>query len=148
MEYLDFFNEHWILTLEFIILFLLAMINELYISRNNKNLISINQVVDLINHQNAKIFDIRDPLAFASNHIKNSFNININKITSHNHVLQKYKKNNIIICSDGTDNLRKAFSILKEKDIEKLYIFKGGIQSWQNAGFPLVRTKKQLLNKQ
>merc|ERR1712203_1230155 len=99
-NYFYFFNKHWILTLEFIVIIILFLFNELYISRNLKSFISIDKAVDLINHKNAKIFDIRENSDFNEGYIKNSFNINISDLTNSRYVINKYTKNYIIICSD------------------------------------------------
>jgi len=35
-------------------------------------------------------------------------------------------------------------SLLKKTGFIKVYILKGGIQSWKNAGFPLMTTVKKI----
>ena len=57
-------------------------------------------------------------------------------------------KNHIIICSDKNIYAKKAEIVLRNEGINKIYILKGGIHSWTNAGFPLIKTKiKKLINK-
>ena len=85
-NYFYFFNKHWILTLEFIVIIILFLFNELYISRNLKSFISIEAAVDLINHKNAKIFDIRKHSDVNEGHIKNSFNINVSDLTDNKYM--------------------------------------------------------------
>ena len=92
-NYFDFFNDHWILTLEFIIIILLILVNELYISRNSKNFIFIDQAIKMINHKNAKIFDIRKSNEFNKGYIKNSININILNLVNNKYLLNKHKNN-------------------------------------------------------
>merc|ERR1712039_465915 len=135
-------GNHWIITLEFIIITLLILINELYISRNSKNLLSIDEVVDMINHKNAKIFDIREISKFNEGYIKNSININTMDIANSKYILNKYKKNNIIICSNYNSNVKLATNLLKKEGLKKIFILKGGIRSWENAGFPLLKKIK------
>lgn len=144
MNYFDFFNNHWILTLQFVSILILIIINELYISRYSKRYISIESAVDMINHKNAKIFDIRIFENFQKGYIKNSININIENISKNKYVISKHKKNIIILCSDVKKNTSKMTEILKKHGFKKVYVLKGGIQSWKNAGFPLITTVKKI----
>jgi len=47
----------------------------------------------------------------------------------------------IIICSDSNKNAEVATYELKKQGISNTFILKGGIDSWLNAGFPLVKKK-------
>ena len=144
MNYFDFFNDHWVLTLELIIILILLVINELYISRNSKSFLSIDEVVDMINHKDAKIIDIRESSKFMSGHIKNSFNVDINGISDIGYLMRKLSKNNVVICSNLDYNTKTALNILKKAGLKKVFILKGGIQSWENAGFPLTKKNNKL----
>jgi rhodanese-related sulfurtransferase len=113
-----------------------------------KKFVLIDKAVDLINHQNAKIFDIRENSKFDQGYIKNSFNINVLDIKSNKYIINKYINNCIIICSNNEKNSKESMIILKKEGIKKIYILKGGIQSWTNAGFPVIKKKKKnILNK-
>jgi rhodanese-related sulfurtransferase len=110
-----------------------------------KKFASIERTVDLINHKNARIFDIRTSNVFNKGHIKNAFNVDLLNIKNKRYLLNKNTKNCIIICSDNNQNADKAMKVLKKEGMEQIYILKGGINAWQNAGFPLE--KKKILNK-
>jgi len=143
-NYIEFFNTHWVLTLEFIVILILILINEIYISRDSKHFLPIEKVVEMINHKNAKIFDIRDSFKFNNEHIKNSLNINLLDIQNKEYIVQKNKRNCVIICSDNNKEAKKVISLLKEKGLQEIYILKGGLETWKNAGFHL---NKKIINK-
>ena len=138
-KYFYFFNEHWVLALLFIILIILNIVNELYIYKNSKKFISVNQAIALINHKNAKIFDIREKEKYENGFIKNSININVSNINESAYFIRKYKKNCIIICGNNNTVDKKVMKILYEKGIQEIYILKNSINAWLGFGLPLEK---------
>merc|ERR1712039_983429 len=97
------------------------------------------------NHKNAKIFDIRDTKDFKEEHIKNSLNLNFAGSSINYHIVKKYIKNHIIICSNDNKIAKIAILKLRNEKAESVYILKGGIKSWKNAGFPIVKKKLEFI---
>ena len=141
-KYFYFFNEHWVLTLLFIILLIANIANELYIYKNSKKFISVNKAIDLMNHNNAKIFDIRDKKQYNDGYIKNSLCINLLDKNKNEYLIRKYKKQCIIICGDNNHTAKKHMNMLYEKGISEIYILKDGVQSWLKAELPLSKKIK------
>lgn len=99
------------------------------------------EVTRLINHEDAKVLDIRSAKDFANGHIINAINIDVATLGDREKELDKYKDKTVVICcAQGQESIRVARS-LKTKGFDKLYALKGGISAWQNANLPLTKGK-------
>ncbi len=99
------------------------------------------EVTRLINHEDAKILDIRSAEEFEKGHIINAINFDVKTLSEREKELEKYKNKTVVICcGQGQESTRIARS-LKIKGFEKLYSLKGGISAWQNANLPLTKGK-------
>jgi len=99
------------------------------------------EVTRLINHEDAKVLDIRSAEEFEKGHIINAINFDVKTLTEREKELEKYKDKTVVICcGQGQESIRIARS-LKMKGFEKLYSLKGGISAWQNASLPLTKEK-------
>jgi len=97
------------------------------------------EVTRLINHENAKVLDLRSPDEFEKGHIINSVNLVASALEGSEKELGKYKDKTVVLCcGQGQESIRIA-RILKMKGFEKLYCLKGGIIAWQSANLPLTK---------
>jgi rhodanese-related sulfurtransferase len=97
------------------------------------------EVTRLINHENAKVLDLRRSEEFEKGHIINSVNLAASTLEGSEKELGKYKDKTVVLyCDHGQESVRVARS-LKMKGFEKLYCLKGGIAAWQNANLPLTK---------
>lgn len=95
----------------------------------------------MMNHEKAIVLDLRADDEFADGHIINAINIPAEKLQEQAEDLEKYRKRPLILtCKHGTDSVRAA-RILKQKQFEKIYCLKGGVQAWRSANLPLVRVQ-------
>ena len=95
----------------------------------------------MMNHDKAVVLDLRVAEEFADGHIINAINTPAEKLAEQTEGLEKYRKRPLILtCKHGSDSVRAA-RILKQKQFEKIYCLKGGLQAWQSANLPLVRVK-------
>lgn len=100
------------------------------------------EVTRLINHDDAKIVDIRSQTEFEKGHIINAINIGTEQLGEKLDKLKQYQKQGIILCCDnGTVSAKEARKIMNE-GLEKIYCLKGGILAWQNANLPLTKGLK------
>ena len=96
----------------------------------------------LINHEDAKVVDIRSQTEFEKGHIINAINISIDQLGGQLDKLKQYQKQGIILCcASGTVAGKEARKLMNE-GFDKVYCLKGGILSWQNASLPLTKGLK------
>ncbi len=99
------------------------------------------EVTRLINHEAAKILDIRKADEFEKGHIINAINIEVATLDEREKELEKYKNKTVVICCRQGQQSIRVVRDLKMKGFEKLYFLKGGINAWQNANLPLTKEK-------
>ena len=134
-----FITHHWVLSSLFGIVLLALLVNELLQRRFGVPQIAPESAVQLINHQEAFVLDIRIEPAFATGHILGSQCIPSNTLEKKMGVLQKYTaKPVIVVCAIGQTAIKVAADLQKQ-GFQKVFVLNGGIQSWKAAGLPLVK---------
>lgn len=117
-----------------ILILVLFEINEFIKSKNG---ITTEAAINLINHKNAIIIDVRNETDFKKCHIANSINIPDYKIEKKQDLLKKYKKKHILIIHQNNNKAQKTVKNLM-LNLENVSYLKDGIEAW---------TKKNLLTK-
>ncbi|MEY3219721.1 MAG: hypothetical protein RIT27_1078 [Pseudomonadota bacterium] len=100
------------------------------------------QAVNLINHDNALIVDVRESNEFESGHIINALHIPVGGLSNHLAKLEKYRQQPIVVSCASGNRSSHACRILKKNGFEKVYNLKGGMLAWQSAGLPVAKGKK------
>jgi rhodanese-related sulfurtransferase len=97
------------------------------------------EAVQLINHQNALVLDVREPNEFAAGHIANAKHIPLAQLSNTLKTLEKYKDKAIVVnCRSGARSAM-ACGVLRKNGYTQVYNLKGGIQAWEQAGLPTVK---------
>lgn len=138
-QFVIFLTSHWILSSLFGVLLIALIIT--FVIQNHFGLpeVSADQAVQLMNHQDALILDVRGEALFAESHILHAENIPFAQFEKKWGTVQKYmQKPVILVCAVGQDS-SKAAALLKQKGFGKLFVLKGGIQGWKGAGMPLIK---------
>lgn len=140
-QFLQFVLDNWLLWLGFMVVLALIVTYESRTNVGGVNLLEPSQVVQLINHDNAIVIDIRDNNAFADGHIIGASHVPSDAVNQDHQKLKKYKDKPIVIVDSAGSQATKAGSTLHQQGFAKIYALKGGIQAWQQAGLPLNRGK-------
>ncbi|WP_298625715.1 rhodanese-like domain-containing protein [uncultured Legionella sp.] len=137
MEHLgQFITNHWELWLAFITILVLISINELITQKKKAKELNPQTAVDLINNENAVVFDLRDKEVFKNGHIIDSINCTADDFEQAK--MNKYKNKKIIlVCARGLQSPAVAAKITALG--YQPMVLGGGIASWQNADLPLVK---------
>lgn len=134
----QFIINHWQLWLAFIVILFLVFMNELMTQKKKAKELSPQAAVDLINHENAVIIDLRDKEAFKNGHIIDSINTTPDDFEQAK--MTKYKNKSIIlVCARGLQSPAVAAKI-RTLGYQPL-VLGGGIAAWQSADLPLVKGK-------
>ncbi len=135
----QFILNHWTLCLALVVVLISISINELLMQRNRAKSISPTVAIELINHENAIVVDMRDAETFRGGHI-------IDAICSpegdfNQKSMEKYKtKPIILVCARGIQSAALATK-LRTQGFTQPMVLAGGISAWQTAGLPLVKGK-------
>jgi len=135
----QFVTNHWALWVALIVILLLVLINELYSQKKRAKELSPSAAIDLINHENAVVIDLRDPELFRAGHIIDSVCTPSDDFSQKR--MEKYKtKPVILVCARGLQSVVMATKLRAEGFTQPM-VLAGGITAWQAAGLPLVKGK-------
>ncbi len=135
-----FIINHWYLWLAFVILLLCIFINEFYTHKNQAKEISPQEAVELINHDNAIVIDLRDLNSFRAGHIIDAIRINPDDFEQQR--MNKYKTALLIfVCAKGLQSASLATK-LREQGFSKPLVLAGGFAAWQTADLPIIKKGK------
>ncbi|MEK6735845.1 MAG: rhodanese-like domain-containing protein [Pseudomonadota bacterium] len=95
--------------------------------------------VQLINHQDAIVLDVRDDSDYAEGHLPNSKHIPTEKIEDRWTELQKFKEHPIVIIYRGGIRSSRVSSVLKKNGFTQVHNLMGGIDAWKRASLPIVK---------
>ncbi|MCH9689669.1 MAG: rhodanese-like domain-containing protein [Gammaproteobacteria bacterium] len=134
-----FITHHWSLSLALLGVLILVFINEHIMQKQGPRNLSPQAAVDAMNHEKAKVIDMRDIETFRKSHIVNAKNIP-------NATLDKLEKQKntpfILVCARGLQSSALAVKLQKQ-GFTTAMVLTGGITAWKAAGLPLISTKKE-----
>ncbi|KTD32957.1 rhodanese-related sulfurtransferase [Legionella nautarum] len=135
----QFITNHWGLWLALVVILLLIFINELLTQRKRAKEISPQAAVNLINHEDAMVVDLREVDAFRKGHIIDAVRATPDDFAQQR--MDKYKaKTLILVCARGLQSAQLAAK-LQAEGFSKSMVLAGGIAAWQTAELPLVKGK-------
>lgn len=131
-----FIAEQWILVAALLSCVVLLSYHES--RRAGKNL-SPQQMVALLNQEQAVVIDLRDKGEFGKGHILDSVNLPFNKLDKEiDRVVSDKDKPVVLVCKHGqhSSSAGKKLASLGYSNVQRL---KGGITEWQAMQMPLVK---------
>ena len=97
------------------------------------------EAIQLINHRDAVILDVREDKEFVTGHLPNAKHIPLGQLAARLKDVEKFKKKPIIVnCRSGARSAT-ACGILRKNGFEEVYNLKGGINAWQQANMPVEK---------
>ena len=129
-------SNHPILVGAFGLLLALFIRNEM-----NRGGASVNtqELVQLVNAQDAVVLDVRDKTEFDQGHIVDSINIPFANLDSRADELDKYKDKPLIVACKMGQHSGTAGTILKKKGFAQVSRLKGGMAEWRGQSLPVVK---------
>jgi rhodanese-related sulfurtransferase len=140
MEHLgQFITNHWLLWVALTVILILIFANEMITQKKRPKELSPSSVVDLMNNENAAVFDLRDAGAYRSGHIIDAIRASADDFGQPR--MEKYKsKPLILVCARGQQSSLIAMKLRAKGYIQPM-VLAGGIAAWSTAGLPLVKGK-------
>ncbi|HEB94701.1 MAG TPA: glutaredoxin 3 [Gammaproteobacteria bacterium] len=134
-----FFVTNWPLLLALIII--LFMLVRSYVGPGASRPVSPMELLQLINHQNALVLDVRTDKEYRDGHIINSMHIPLSTLSDQLSKLAAYKHASVVIvCRSGARSAQAA-GTLRKAGFEQVHNLAGGVMAWQNANMPLTTEK-------
>ncbi|MCC5014139.1 MULTISPECIES: rhodanese-like domain-containing protein [Legionella] len=135
----QFIVNHWGLWLALVIVLLIIFINELQTQKKRAKELSPQAAVNLINHENAVVIDLREAEVFRNGHILDAIRATADDFNEQR--MDKYKtKPLILVCARGLQSSQLATK-LREKGFTQPMALAGGMAAWQTAELPVVKGK-------
>jgi len=135
----SFIINHWVLFLALVIILTMLTTNILKAKLLGFKEIKPAEVVQLMNHKNAVILDVRDDKEFSAGHILNAVNIPLGVMEGRLIELEQYRSKPIIIsCRTGQQSAR-AGMIMHKQGYKDIYKLAGGMTAWQSANMPVTK---------
>ncbi len=96
----------------------------------------------LINRDQAKVVDVREPDEFATGHLPDALNIPLSQLSKRLGELESMKEFPLLVyCASGGRSSR-ACADLSKHGFDKLHNLNGGVSAWQKAGLPVRKPGK------
>lgn len=95
--------------------------------------------LQLINHKNALVLDVREEKEFNNGHILNAKLIPLGKLTEQMNELERYRERPLVVVCRSGQRSASACAVLGKQGYKQAYNLEGGILAWQKAGLPLEK---------
>ena len=101
------------------------------------------EAVQLLNHQDAVVVDVRSDKEYQEGHIVNAMHIPLGILDKRLSDLKDYKKSSVIVvCRSGTRS-SSATTILSKQGFESVKNLSGGMLAWGSANLPVTTAKSK-----
>ena len=95
--------------------------------------------LQLINHKNAIVLDVREEDEYKAGHVLNSILIPLGKLNERIGELEKYRDRAIVVVCPSGIRSAKACVILGKQGFAQAHNLAGGVNAWQKAKLPLEK---------
>lgn len=95
--------------------------------------------LQLVNHKNALVLDVREENEYKLGHILNSTLIPLGKLGERIGELEKYKDRPIVVVCRSGNRSATACAVLGKQGFSQAYNLAGGVTAWQKANLPLEK---------
>lgn len=100
--------------------------------------VSANVTIALQN-KGALILDVRTPEEFATGHIIDAKNIQIDKLSEQADSLKKWREKPVVVCCESGARSAQAAKMLKSLGFSQAMNLQGGLASWRSDNLPLSK---------
>jgi rhodanese-related sulfurtransferase len=138
-ELREFAAENWYLFIALIAILGWLISGEILRKMRGVTSVTPAETLQLINHQDAIVLDIRDGGEYKSGHIPAARHIPANNVQNRLNELQKFKDKPIIVCCSSGVSSEGVCALLKKNGFTTVHSLKGGLPAWQNANLPVTR---------
>jgi rhodanese-related sulfurtransferase len=139
MEFVDFAVRHWYLFAALFIILGMLIGGEVLRKLRGVSALNPTQALQLINHQDAVVVDVRDGGQYKAGHLPDARHIPFGELDQRMKELNKYKDRPIILYCQTDTRASSAGAKLKKAGFETVHALRGGVSAWQQASLPITR---------
>ena len=136
-ELFTFISNHPILVGTFVVLLVLFIRNEM---NRGGAVVGVQELVQLVNNENALVVDVRDKAEFDQGHIVDAINIPFANIETRADELNKHMDRPIVIACKMGQHSGAAGTAWRKKGFENVSRLRGGIAEWRGQNLPVVKS--------
>ena len=141
LSFSDFLREHMFMSGTFVALAVLLIYTEIQIRKRRFNVVRPTEAIQLINHKNAVIIDVRSNEEYANGHIINAIHMPLDQINQDSKKINKYKSKPIIAYCRTGNTSQRACKLLEQAGFESIHNLQGGIMAWERDNLPIASGK-------
>ncbi len=97
------------------------------------------EAIEMINHKNATILDVREDAEFKSGHLLNAKWIPLGKLAARIGELERYREQPIVVVCRSGQRSASACAMLGKQGFTQAYNLAGGVMGWQKSNLPLEK---------
>lgn len=97
------------------------------------------KAIELINHKNALVLDVREEAEFKSGHLINAKWLPLGKLSERVGELERYREQPVVVVCRSGQRSAAACSLLVKQGFTQAYNLVGGVTGWQKANLPLEK---------
>ena len=117
----------------------LLLINEWVASQSTKNQLNTQEVIQMMNHHQAVLIDIRDKESFQSAHILGALSFPKAQLEEKLSSFNQYKSHSVVVMCGMGNEARKMVQTLKSEGFDQVYYLSGGMMAWQKDNLPVLK---------
>jgi rhodanese-related sulfurtransferase len=134
--FLEFLMQQWPLFAGLAACIVLLIVLE---SRRGGRSVSPQELVNLVNKEQAVVIDLREPAEFRKGHIVDAINLPYAKLDERWNELEELRERPIVlVCKMGQFSSATGNKLLA-KGFTRVHRLQGGIGEWQTSQMPLVK---------
>jgi len=97
------------------------------------------EALQLINHKNAIVLDVREESEYKSGHLLNAKWIPLGKLVDRIGELERYREQSIVVVCRSGQRSASACAKLGKQGFTQAYNLSGGVIGWQKSNLPLEK---------
>lgn len=95
--------------------------------------------LQMINHKNALILDVREESEFSNGHLLNSKLIPLGKLAGRVGELERYREQPVVVVCRSGQRSASACVVLGKQGFTQAFNLSGGVVAWQKSNLPLEK---------
>lgn len=138
-----FAQKHTLLTLSWFAIFFMVIYTFYKGTTSKFKVITHNEVIRLMNNDEAVVIDLRSLDEYQRGHILGSVHILPNEIKNHNlGKIESHKDKAVVLVDINGVSAPASADLLAKQGFERVFVMKEGISAWAAASLPLVKKHK------
>jgi rhodanese-related sulfurtransferase len=135
-RYIEFVTNHPMLMLGLVVILSMILWTELRRFTRGYKEISPMEAVQLINHEDALVLDVREDAELGQGRIRGAKHIPMSMLGKRLEELNRYRDRPVVTyCRSGARSAQ-ASNLLKKHQFQKVFNIAGGLLAWENANLP------------